>query len=271
VSNNQSQRRTDRTGQCQLDKRHHLPYPSCDASSTTPHSHREWSWKAYHCRSLQTTRCVAPRPPTAREQGAEIHLLVMTDLHRLTTGRLVLVPATAPLLRAEIEQPRIFFHSLGVQAIDDWPPEDLADVLPLFHAQLERHPDLTGWLSWYWVLRPGDASVLRSSNLSSDRAPGSPAPGILIGSGGFKGRPEDGRVEIGYYVREAHRRRGYATEALRALLPWALAHAEVSDVIAETATDNTASTGLLEKLGFALVGDGSRPGLIRFAAQALVP
>jgi ribosomal-protein-alanine N-acetyltransferase len=191
----------------------------------------------------------------------------VTELNRLATARLDLVPATAPLLRAEMEDPRLFFRMLGVHAIEDWPPEDLVEALPLFREQLERHPDLAGWLSWYWVLRPEDAPDLRSS----DRAPGPAALAILIGSGGFKGRPEDGRVEIGYHVREAHRRRGYATEALRALLTWAFAHPEVRNVIAETAADNAASIGLLEKLGFARAGDGSRPGLVRFAARGVPP
>jgi RimJ/RimL family protein N-acetyltransferase len=188
----------------------------------------------------------------------------MTDFCSLTTPHLRLVPATAPLLQAETEDPRLFFHMLTVHAVDDWPPEDMLEVLPLFREQLERHPNRVGWLSWYWVLRPEDASELRSL----DRAPSPPAPAILVGSGGFKGPPEDGRVEIGYHVREAHRRRGYAEEALRALLAWAFARPEVRDVIAETAADNAASIGLLEKLGFARVGDGSRPGLIRFATHA---
>jgi RimJ/RimL family protein N-acetyltransferase len=156
-----------------------------------------------------------------------------------------------------------FFHMLGVRAIERWPPEELVEVLPLFREQLERHPDLAGWLSWYWVLRPEDAPDLSGP----DRAPSPPVPAILIGSGGFKGPPESGRVEIGYHVREAHRRRGYATEALGALLAWAFAHPEVRDVRAETEADNAASIGLLEKLGFACVGDGSRPGLLCFAAR----
>jgi RimJ/RimL family protein N-acetyltransferase len=116
-----------------------------------------------------------------------------------------------------------------------------------------------GWLSWYWVLRGEDASELRGSSGSA----------ILIGSGGFKGPPQDGEVEIGFQVRKVQRRRGYAAEALRALVTWAVSHPDVRSVIAETAENNVASIGLLEKLGFARVGDGSRSGLIRFVTRGL--
>jgi RimJ/RimL family protein N-acetyltransferase len=195
-----------------------------------------------------------------------LFLRAMIEVRRLlTTVRLDLIPATAPLLRAEIEDPCLFFHQLRVHAIEDWPPQDLGEALPLFREQLERDPDLVGWLSWYWVLRPGDAPDLKSGDL----VPGPPALAILIGSGGFKGRPEDDAVEIGYHVREGHRRRGYATEALRALLTWAFVQGQVRVVTAETSADNAASVALLEKLGFARTGDGSRPGLIRFASRGV--
>jgi RimJ/RimL family protein N-acetyltransferase len=98
---------------------------------------------------------------------------------------------------------------------------------------------------------------------------GAPAPptAVLVGGGGFTGPPEDGRVEIGYHVREASRRRGYAAEGVRALLDWAFAHSEVGEAIAETVADNLASMGLLKKLGFTRVGSGSQPGLVRFVAS----
>jgi RimJ/RimL family protein N-acetyltransferase len=181
----------------------------------------------------------------------------MNGTSRLATPRLDLIPATASLLRAEAEDPGRFLRLLGVRTVEGWPPEDLADALPFFQRQLARDPALAGWYAWYWVLRrPG-----RAPDPLSDR----PAPGVLVGSGGFKGPPEDGGVEIGYHVREPHRRRGYASEALHALLNWAFAHAEVDEVVAETSPDNIPSIRLLEKLGFVRVG--SQPGLIRFAAR----
>jgi GrpB-like predicted nucleotidyltransferase (UPF0157 family)/RimJ/RimL family protein N-acetyltransferase len=70
---------------------------------------------------------------------------------------------------------------------------------------------------------------------------------------GFKGGPEpDGTVEIGYGIDTAVRRRGYTTEAVRALVGWALAAAACQAVIARTKKDNLASIRVLEKLDFSL-------------------
>jgi RimJ/RimL family protein N-acetyltransferase len=154
-----------------------------------------------------------------------------------------------------------------VQAVDDWPPRDLADALPFFHRHLLHAPHLAGWFSWYWLLRCEDTAHCGAAGGYPDRS-AAPAPPttVLVGGGGFTGPPEDGRVEIGYHVRETSRRRGYAAEAVRALLDWAFAHIEVREVIAETVADNRASMGLLKKLGFTQVGGGSQPGLVRFVA-----
>jgi RimJ/RimL family protein N-acetyltransferase len=148
--------------------------------------------------------------------------------------------------------PRFLGEALGVQVHDGWPPPDLAEVLPFYHRELLNAPHLAGWFPWYWVLRPKDdpGGATRSAK--------------LVGAGGFTGPPEDGRVEIGYHVQAGHRRRGYAAEAVQALLEWAFGHPEVEEVMAEAAADNGASIGLLEKLGFSRVGPGSQPGLIRF-------
>jgi hypothetical protein len=46
----------------------------------------------------------------------------MTDVRNIATARLDLIPATASLLRAETEDPHLFFRLLGVRFVDDWPP-----------------------------------------------------------------------------------------------------------------------------------------------------
>jgi len=170
----------------------------------------------------------------------------MNEKRPLSTTRLELIPATAPLVRAEMGQADLFSKLLGAEIPENWPPELLVDVLPFFLEQLERHPEQTGWLSWYWVLR-GDAEA------------------VLVGSGGFKGCPQpDGTIEVGYSVLPQYQGYGYATEAVSGLLSWAFAHAEVSRVIAETLPDNERSIRLLERLNFLCTGQGSEPGLIHF-------
>jgi ribosomal-protein-alanine N-acetyltransferase len=46
-----------------------------------------------------------------------------------------------------------------------------------------------------------------------------------------------------------YRHRGYATEAVRALIGWAQGTGEVGAVLASVATDNTSSVRVLERVG----------------------
>jgi RimJ/RimL family protein N-acetyltransferase len=84
-----------------------------------------------------------------------------------------------------------------------------------------------------------------------------PALGAVVGSGGFKGSPVDGSVEIGYNTAIAHRGKGIAGIGLRGLLDIAFAHARVREVLAETMIDNAASRRVLQKCGFAHAGHRS--------------
>lgn len=73
----------------------------------------------------------------------------------------------------------------------------------------------------------------------------------IIGTAGFKGPPDaDGVVEIAYGIVPSFERRGYATEAARALVDYALGTGEVHRVIAHTLPTANASTGVLERCGF---------------------
>lgn len=78
--------------------------------------------------------------------------------------------------------------------------------------------------------------------------------GAMIGDGGFKGLPPDGRPEIGYGLESPYWGHGYATEAAEALCRWALEQPGVTAIEAETAPDNAASQRVLAKLGFEPTG-----------------
>lgn len=71
----------------------------------------------------------------------------------------------------------------------------------------------------------------------------------IVGGCGFKGEPQDGRVEIAYGVGPENRRQGAASAAVAALLKLAFAHG-AREVVAEIVLDNLASAALVEKLGF---------------------
>jgi RimJ/RimL family protein N-acetyltransferase len=73
--------------------------------------------------------------------------------------------------------------------------------------------------------------------------------GRAVGGIGFKGQPKDGAVEVGYGLAASARGHGYAAEALTALAT-AAAHLGVGAVRADTAPDNAASRGTLERAGF---------------------
>ena len=55
--------------------------------------------------------------------------------------------------------------------------------------------------------------------------------GVIIGSAGFKGGPDEkGEVEIRYAMGKDYRRRGYMTEAVKAICCWALEQPEVAHI-----------------------------------------
>src|SRR5262245_15697507 len=115
------------------------------------------------------------------------------------TERLELVPATAEMVRAEMDDRRRFAALLGAVVPDSWPPP-LNDRNSMEWAARFLEADATagGWGCWYVLLLDG--------------AVGAP---LAIGTLGCKGRPtEDGTAEIGYSLVPSYQRRGYATEAV---------------------------------------------------------
>jgi len=164
----------------------------------------------------------------------------------IETERLELIAETAELAMAESAGLRQLAAALDAD-VPEWPPEGIAEALALFAAQLQRDPALAGWLNWYWILID-------------------PASGrrTLIGSGGFTSPPVDGTVAIGYSLLPAYQRKGYATEAVRALIAWAFSHPEVGRIVAETLPDNEPSIRVLLRAGFRPGGKASEPGHARF-------
>jgi [ribosomal protein S5]-alanine N-acetyltransferase len=166
----------------------------------------------------------------------------------IRTERLELVPATGDLLAAALESSAALSGSLGAHVPPTWPPEFLDD--PALQFTLDRlagaPEERTWWM--YFVLLAREATER-----------------MLIGSAGYKGPPmQDGTVEVGYGIVSDHRRRGYASETVRALVSRAFEQPRVRRVIAETLPELIGSIGVLRKCGFESVGEGSEPGVIRF-------
>jgi ribosomal-protein-alanine N-acetyltransferase len=163
----------------------------------------------------------------------------------LETERLRLVPATLELADADLHNRLEFMHQLGALVLDSWPPP-LNDESSMRYTVdfLRRSPGDSGWAAWYWIAKKHKP--------------------VVIGQGGFKGPPADGAVEIGYSLLSEFQKKGYASEAVAALLAWAFAHDEVERVAAETLPELAPSIRLLERAGFENVGRGSEEGVLRF-------
>ena len=84
--------------------------------------------------------------------------------------------------------------------------------------------------------------------------------GTHVGDLCFKGLSGEGTAEIGYGIEEEHQGHGYATEAVTALVDWALNQPGVTCITAETEETNIASKRVLNKAGFAATGENGEEG-----------
>ncbi|GAX44959.1 GCN5-related N-acetyltransferase [Tolypothrix sp. NIES-4075] len=163
------------------------------------------------------------------------------------TKNLQLIACTLEIAQAELSDKSKFSELLNASVPNTWPPGFNDDETILFVInKLQEAPEESGWWSWYFVL----------NDVVTDAR-------ILIGNGGFKGKPtSDGIVEIGYSILPEFQNLGYGTEAIKALVSWAFTHPEVQEVIAETLPELKASQRILEKSHFTYVGQGSEEGII---------
>jgi ribosomal-protein-alanine N-acetyltransferase len=138
-----------------------------------------------------------------------------------------------------IETPRLRLDALDVAAAQAIVAEDRDGRMwhPEFPLQDDR--DAAGMVSPEADPTFGCYAVVERSS------------GLAIGTIGFFGPPDDaGAVMIGYGLVPSARNQGYATEALRALVEYALAQPSVQSLTADPLPDNLLSHRVLEKAGF---------------------
>jgi RimJ/RimL family protein N-acetyltransferase len=82
--------------------------------------------------------------------------------------------------------------------------------------------------------------------------------GQVVGGVGFFGPPANGQVEVGYGTVTSRRLRGYATEAVTAMIRHILRQPKVIEVVATADPDNPASIRVLEKAGLTYRSRGER-------------
>lgn len=122
--------------------------------------------------------------------------------------------------------------------------------------RMQDDPSGPLFATWYWVL---------DDPATTERT--------LIGNGGFlrADRQPDTAV-LGYSVLEEFWNRGYATEAVGALLPVIFSLPGITRIIATTYPELTASTRVLEKNGFVktdeiAAGTGAEEGTICYLRE----
>jgi ribosomal-protein-alanine N-acetyltransferase len=161
----------------------------------------------------------------------------------LLTERLELVPISLPFVEAVMATDRARAESLCEARIPEaWPGPDL--IARAFNPSLE-------------AIRADPACRLWGDTLLITRA----EPRRVIGSVIFHGRPADGIAEVGYGVDDAEQRQGYASEATRACVEWALAQDGIRAVTAVTFPWHIASLRVIERAGLVRAGSREHPYL----------
>jgi len=154
----------------------------------------------------------------------------------IRTERVELVSMSLPFMQALVAGDQdAAAREIGA-ALPPGMREDLASFLGYRIPALEADPASQPWL--------GRAIVRTHADGRRE----------VIGTIGFHAPPDEtGRVEIGYRVEAAYRRRGIATECIRALLAWAQARG-AHRFRASAAPGNAASLSIIRSLGFEQVG-----------------
>jgi ribosomal-protein-serine acetyltransferase len=137
-----------------------------------------------------------------------------------------------------------------------WREDDLDE---LFRAVAESLDHLRPWMPWAADYSRETAAGFLAASVR-DWAGGTAynyailKDGVLAGSCGLMARIGPGGLEIGYWVRQGHTRRGLATAATAALVTQAFRLPDVERVEIVTDELNEASAGVPRKLGFTQAG-----------------
>jgi RimJ/RimL family protein N-acetyltransferase len=149
----------------------------------------------------------------------------------IRTTRLEMVPLSAEAIEALLEgnpdRLRTLTGAEFPQPIT--PPPYMAESLPVVLSRLRQHPSESEW--WNWLV------VSRETRQA-------------LGSIALGGQPDtSGAVLIGYAMYPGLEGRGYATEAVRALVEWVFDQPEVKTVRALAPVWNTPAVHVAEKVG----------------------
>ena len=149
---------------------------------------------------------------------------------QVRTARLELTPMTAEVIDALLGSDGAQLLTLtGARFRQPAPPPYMAEALPVVRDRLRLRPGEAAWWNWLVVDR---------------------ASGEAIGSVAFGGPVnQDGAVLVGYAMYADYEGRGYATEAVKALVAWAFGQPGVREVRALAPVWNTPALRVAENVG----------------------
>lgn len=150
----------------------------------------------------------------------------------LYTERLTLIPLSRNQLDLYLRAPARLELELGLALARELITERVQRALQSKIAKMAvAHEATHAWFT-YWLI------VITDTQFGA-------------GLAGFKGLPDaHGQVEIGYGIDPGYQRKGYTTEAVRALITWAFQSPDCQAVIArEVMRENVASLRVLTKVG----------------------
>jgi [ribosomal protein S5]-alanine N-acetyltransferase len=153
----------------------------------------------------------------------------------IETSRLKLVPLTHEQLILYKTDPISLANELGVTYSDrQHDPSTIEDVSEALEFWLTNTLIYPHHFEWYtnWEI------ILKEEN-------------VAIGGIGFTGLPdEEGKSMVGYGLDLRYHGKGYASEALEAIITWAFQHPQLVKLVADTPLNNIPSQRVLIKCGF---------------------
>lgn len=125
----------------------------------------------------------------------------------------------------------------------------------LWHLSNTLAPFSRFTLEQYILNNPADIYAHRQLRLMIDLVSGTGASRQTIGTIDlFEFDPVHQRAGIGILIIDEHRKKGYATKALKMMIKYSFEHLNLHQLFCNIATDNTASLKLFQKLNFQIIG-----------------
>ena len=156
--------------------------------------------------------------------------LPFLDIDQIETERLILIPFTLKMCEELMENNFTSLEDLDFKTSNSWPDDDFIETLPKLINNLKKVFSPTGFENWMIIKKDSKE---------------------VIGDVGFKGFSSISQsCDIGYGIAVEHRKKGYASEALKAMIEWAFSDDGIEEVTASCLITNLNSKKLLERLTF---------------------